>query len=141
MGTIDDMTEPRKETSGVIRGEFFTDGKTFIFQLAGTPLSGSGDSPQAAFDDLLRTEAASGSLGDRLKDLARDQAGERTRATVVAWSMAALIAFGVLGAAMVGALALVPMAVAGVAETTGKELAKQAAAASPPAAPVAKPQN
>ncbi len=127
MGTFDDMAEPRKEMSGVIRGEFFTDGKTFIFQLAGTPLSGSGDSPQSgASTTCCGPSAAAGVAGDRLRD---SGAGPGRRADA-----------GDGGRLVDGrpdrlrrrrrrhgrrALALVPMAVAGVAETTGKQLAKQ----------------
>jgi hypothetical protein len=98
----------RKSEIEVIKGEFCTDGKTFIFSLAGTPLSGTGNTASAAFEDLMRTEASAGALSQRLKELARDQQGEQVRATVIRSSLMALIVFGVIAGTLVVTAAMVP---------------------------------
>src|SRR5262245_14992127 len=92
----------------VIKGEFCTDGKTFILTLAGTPLSGTGATASAAFENLMRTEASAGALSQRLKELARDQQGEQVRATVIRSSLMALIIFGVVAGTLVVTAAMVP---------------------------------
>jgi hypothetical protein len=100
----------------IVRGEFLTDGKTFVFRLKDLPLSGVGPTADAAFQDLVRVEAASGELGERLKALAADQAGELVRATVIRWLIIALIAFGVVGGGLVGAFALAPAVAQSISE-------------------------
>ena len=92
----------------VIQGDFFTDGGKFIFRLAGTSLSGVGDTPTAAFDDLMRVEAATAPLSTRMRELARDQQGEKVRAEIVRMSMIGLIVFGVVGGALAASVALAP---------------------------------
>jgi hypothetical protein len=97
-----------KREIGVIAGEFFTDGNTFVFQLAGTPLSGTGSTPSAAFEDLLRVESTAGPLSKTLKDLGRDQQGEQVRATVIRMSMIGLIVFGVIAGTLAATAAMLP---------------------------------
>jgi hypothetical protein len=106
----------------VIEGEFSTDGRTFIFRLAGTPLSGVGNTPAAAFDDLMRADASAGGLPQRLRELARDQQGETVRATVIRIVMVCLIVFGVVGGSLVVAAALLPRVVADATVTTADRL-------------------
>lgn len=121
-GMVCGMSEGIRPTGPVVQGEFFTDGESFVFRLAGTPLSGTGPSPQAAYDDLLRVRSASSGLVDRLQALAREQAGEKVRATVIRWSMAALIVFGVVGGALAGGLAMAPAAITAVTDAGGSRL-------------------
>jgi len=98
----------------IVRGDFFTDGKTFVFRLADTPLSGVGDTPSAAFQDLMRVDAEAASLSARLRDLSRDQQGERVRAEIIRMSMIALIVFGVAGGAVAASAALMPRVLADI---------------------------
>ena len=119
---VSGMTKSVDNPSGVVQGEFFTDGETFVFRLGGTPLSGTGANPQAAFEDLMRARSTAGGLTERLGELAREQAGETVRASVIRWSAAALIAFGVAGGAVAGGLALAPMAVAAIVDSSGERL-------------------
>jgi hypothetical protein len=107
----------------LIQGEFFTDGKTFVFKLAGTPLSGTGATPEAAYNDLMRVQGAAGDLNQRLRDLAREQRGEATRASVIRMTAIAMIAFGVVGAALIGGGALAPKVIADVAEVSSGKMA------------------
>lgn len=117
------MTNELSASDGaVIRGEFHTDGQTFVFRLADTPFSGVGATPAQAFEDLLRSKASAGDLSRKLRDLAREQRGEQVRAAIVRTSMAALIAFGLVGGALGGAAALAPGVVAGVVETSAYRL-------------------
>lgn len=102
----------------IVRGEFCTDGKTFILTLTGTPLSGTGNTPSAAFEDLMRTQASAGALSQRLKELARDQQGERVRATVIRCSLAALIVFGVVAGTLVVTAAMLPRVASDLTEVT-----------------------
>lgn len=97
-----------KREVGVIKGEFYTDGDTFVFRLAGTPLSGTGSTLSAAFEDLLRVESAAGPLSQTLKDLGRDQQGEQVRAAVIRMSMIGLIVFGVIAGTLAATAALLP---------------------------------
>jgi hypothetical protein len=106
----------------VINGEFFTDGKTFVFRLAGTPLSGTGTTAAAAFEDLMRAEASTGGLTHRLKELARDQQGEAVRATVVRTAMVGLVALGIVAGALFGAAVMLPRVVASVTDSTTARL-------------------
>jgi len=93
---------------GVIKGEFFTDGKTFALRIHGLPISGVGASPQAAFDDLLRAEAAAGDLPERLRAIARDQAGEHVRATLIRVVATTLIVLTLLGGLVAGIATVAP---------------------------------
>jgi hypothetical protein len=106
----------------VIRGEFCTDGKTFILTLAGTPLSGTGGTASAAFEDLVRTDVSTGALSQRLKELARDQQGEQVRATVIRSSLTALTVFGVVAGIMVVTAAMLPRVMVDVAAVTVSRL-------------------
>jgi hypothetical protein len=106
----------------VIKGEFCTDGKTFILTLAGTPLSGTGSTASAAFEDLMRAETSAGALPQRLKELARDQQGERVRATVIRSSLVALTVFGVVAGIMVVTAAMLPRVAVDVAAVTVSRL-------------------
>jgi hypothetical protein len=101
----------------VVRGDFVTDGETFIFRLEGTPLSGVGRSASAAFDDLIRVQDETQPLTARLKELERDQQDEGVRATIVRMSMVGLIVFGVVGGALFGTAALLPRVIADTSET------------------------
>jgi hypothetical protein len=105
----------------IITGDFFTDGKTFVFRLAGTPLSGTGETPTAAFQDLMRVRTSGSTLSQRLKELARDQQGERVRATVIRATMTGLIVLGVAAGALVTASGMAPRVAGAVAwsVTTG----------------------
>lgn len=105
-----------KVSSGLIKGDFFTDGRSYVFRLTGTPLSGIGATPSEAFDDLMRVNAACGGLAQKLEELAREQHGETVRAAVVRMTMIGLIAFGVTGGALVGAAALAPRVVGDITE-------------------------
>jgi hypothetical protein len=106
----------------LINGEFFTDGRTFVFRLAGTPISGTGNTAAAAFEDLMRAEASTGALTQRLKELARDQQGEVVRATVVRSAMVGLVALGIVAGALFGAAAMLPRVVASVTDSTTARL-------------------
>lgn len=105
-------------SGGVIRGTFHTDGATFVFTLADVPLSGVGETPQAAFDDLMAAQARAGDLPARLQALAREQQGAGDRRTIVRLIGIGLIALTVIGGALGGAVALAPRVVADVARTT-----------------------
>ena len=43
--------------TAIVKGNFVTDGETFIFCMEGTPLSGVGRTASAAFEDLVRCKA------------------------------------------------------------------------------------
>lgn len=112
------MPESSQAESGrVVRGEFHTDGETFVFTLKDTPLSGVGTSPQAAFDDLMRVQAQAGALPERLRELAREQAGAAERASIIRLVGAALVGLTIVGGALGGALALAPHVIADIADT------------------------
>jgi hypothetical protein len=115
-----------KQDPGVIRGELFTDGTTFIITLAGTPLSGTGASADAAYADLMRASDAAGDLRGRLEAMAREQQGEIVRATVIRWIMIALICFGVVGGALAGAAAIAPSIAVNMTEAGAKTLSRYA---------------
>ena len=106
----------------VLKGEFWTDGTSFIFKLADTPLSGTGDSPAAAFENLMRSDKGAGGLSSRLRELARDQQGERVRAMVIRMAMIGFIAFGLMGGALVGSAALFPRVIADITDITTTRL-------------------
>lgn len=116
------MPEPSPAESGrVIRGEFHTDGETFVFTLAGTPLSGVGATPQAAFDALMRVEAQAGALPERLRDLAREQAGAAERASLIRLVGVLVVGLTIVGGALGGAAALAPRVAADIAATMNTE--------------------
>ncbi|HTI02924.1 MAG TPA: hypothetical protein VL752_18410 [Acidisoma sp.] len=92
----------------LVRGEFFTDGRKFVFRFAGMPLSGIGDTPGAAFDDLMRAEAETAPLSARMRALARDQAGEAVRAQIVRFAAIALILLGIVGGTLAASAVLAP---------------------------------
>lgn len=115
----------------VIRGEFHTDGATFVFKLDGTPFSGVGATPQAAFDDLLAVEQRAGDLPQALAALAREQASAVERRTIVRLVGAAVVGLTIVGGALGGAVALAPRVVADVAQTTLAELNEWAAELTP----------
>jgi hypothetical protein len=102
------MRDGRGEDEALVRGEFFTDGKKFVFRLAGMPLSGVGDTASAAFKDLMRAEAETAPLSARLRALARDQAGEAARAQIVRLAAIALILLGIAGGTLAASAALAP---------------------------------
>jgi hypothetical protein len=108
----------------LIRGDFVTDGTTFVLRLAGTPFSGVGHSAAAAFEDLIRIDREAAPLSDRLRELARDQQGEKVRSTMIRTAMIGLIVFGVIGGALFGAAAMLPRVLADVSETTITQLAR-----------------
>jgi hypothetical protein len=112
-----------KREMNLIKGDFVTDGETFVFRLAGTPLSGVGNSAATAFDDLVRVSGETVPLADRLRELARDQQDEKVRATVIKFAMVGLIIFGVIGGALFGAAAILPRVVADTSETTVTQIA------------------
>ena len=114
---------PKNETA-IIQGEFLSDGKTFVFRLAGTPFSGVGKTASAAFDDLMRVEAETAPLSTLIRERARDLEGETVRATIVRMTMIGLIVFAVLGGAIVGTAALVPRVVSDVGGVALTRLAK-----------------
>lgn len=96
------------ERTAIIKGEFVTNGEKFVFRLADTPLSAVGGSAQEAFANLLKAEAAAGSLSSQIRLLAREQKGENARATVVRMTMAGLIAMAIVGGALVTAAGMAP---------------------------------
>ena len=110
--------------TAVIKSEFWTDGTSFIFRLADTPLSGTGDSPTAAFESLMRSDKSVGGLSLRLRELASDQQGEQVRATVIRMAVIGLIAFGIIGGTLVGSAALFPRVIADVTDITTARLSK-----------------
>lgn len=105
------------ESGRVIRGEFHTDGETFIFTLADTPLSGVGATPQAAFDNLLQATSQAGALPGRLRELAREQASAADRASLMRLIGAVLIGLTIAGGMLGGALVLAPHVIADVIDT------------------------
>jgi hypothetical protein len=102
----------------VIRGEFCTDGRTFVFNLKDTPLSGIGATPQEAFDDLLLVEAKAGTLPHRLAELAREQADAAQSASLVRIVVIGLVALTIVGGALGGAVALAPRVASDILATT-----------------------
>jgi hypothetical protein len=108
----------------VVKGEFITDGKTFVFHLPGTPFSGIGSTPADAYQDLMRIGAQTDQLSKRMKELARDQQGEIVRATIIRMSMIGLIVFGVVGGALFGAAAIFPRVAADISENTITQIAR-----------------
>jgi hypothetical protein len=113
-----------KQESSLIKGNFVTDGETFVFRLAGTPISGIGKSATAAFEDLVRVSGDAAPLADRLRELARDQEDEKVRATVIRMAMVGLIVLGVVGGALFGAAAIFPRVVADTSELTIRQLSR-----------------
>jgi hypothetical protein len=106
----------------VVKGDFYTDGRTFVFRLEGTPLTGTGTTPSAAFEDLMRVEATTGGLSQALKDMGRDQQGEQVRATVIRMTMIGLIVFGVIAGTLATTAALLPRVAADLAQITASRL-------------------
>src|SRR5262245_15021902 len=102
----------------VIKGDFFTDGKTFILRLADTPLSGTGATAHEAFQNLMSTQESAGALTGRIKALARDQQGETLRTAIIRMTLAGLIVFGVIGGALVTAASMAPKVAADIATST-----------------------
>jgi len=96
------------EADSVIRGEFFSDGATFVLKLADTPLSGAGASPDKAYENLLKATADAGDLTVRLKRLARDQQDERTRQTLIRSLMTSLVVLGVIGGGIIVSAGFLP---------------------------------
>jgi len=115
--------QAKPDSASVIRGEFFSDGATFVMRLADTPISGIGQSPAQAYDDLLRASAAAGDLPARLAHLAKEQRGEQVRAAVIRTTMTALIAFGVVGGAIAGAVTVAPAVIADIVQASAGKLA------------------
>ncbi len=98
----------------VLQGDFFFDGKTYVFRLSGTLLSGIGETPTAAFEDLMRVEAKTAPLSSRMRELARDQQGEKVRAEIIRMAMIGLIVFGVVGGSLAASAALAPKVIADI---------------------------
>jgi hypothetical protein len=98
----------KADDDGVIRGEFFTDGKTFILRLADTPLSGVGATVQEAFDNLASNHAAAATLPSRIRALAREQQSESARVAIIRIIMAGLIAVGIVAGAIITTAAIAP---------------------------------
>lgn len=111
------MTVNATNKGKVIGGQFHTDGEKFIFTLADTPLSGIGNSPAAAFDDLMRVTEQAGDLPDRLRELAREQAGAAERASLIRLIGAILVGLTIAGGMLGGALVLAPQVIADVVDT------------------------
>jgi len=107
-------TDTATNESAIVQGEFFTDGKKFIFRLAGLPYSGVGDSPSAAFEDLMRVEREGAPLTSILRQHARDLEGEATRKLIIRWVSIGLIIFAILAGGLVATAALLPKVVADV---------------------------
>jgi hypothetical protein len=110
-------TDTAKNEPAVVQGEFFTDGTKFIFRLAGLPYSGVGDSPSAAFEDLMRVERQGAPLTSILRQHARDVEGEATRKLIIRWVSIGLIIFAILAGSLVATAALLPKVVADVGGT------------------------
>jgi hypothetical protein len=108
------MSDTATSEPAIVQGEFFTDGKKFIFRLAGLPYSGVGDSPSAAFEDLMRVERQGAPLTTVLRQQARDLEGEATRKLIIRWVSIGLIIFAILAGALVATAALLPKVVADV---------------------------
>ncbi len=102
------MKSGGSDDAALIRGEFVTDGKKFIFRSAGMSLSGVGDTPSAAFADLMRAEAETAPLSTRMQALARDQEGETVRAGIIRLAAITLILLAVVGGALATSAALAP---------------------------------
>jgi hypothetical protein len=96
------------DDDGVIRGEFFTDGKTYILRLADTPLSGVGATAKEAFDNLASNQAMAATLPSRIRTLAREQQSESTRVAIIRTIMAGLIAVGIVAGAIITTAAIAP---------------------------------
>ena len=107
-------TDTAANESAIVQGEFFTDGKKFIFRLAGLPYSGVGDTPSAAFEDLMRVERQGAPLTSLLRQHARDLEGEATRKLIIRWVATGLIIFAILAGGLVATAALLPKVVADV---------------------------
>jgi hypothetical protein len=113
---------------GVVRGEFFTDGKTFVLRLEGTPLSGVGPTAQAAFDDLKRAQGTAGDFTEKLKLLAKDQQGEQVRAALIRSFATWLIALTLVGGFAAGMAAVAPRLAADFSDATIRMMAAPGAA-------------
>lgn len=107
-------TDTAANEPAIVQGEFFTDGKKFIFRLAGLPYSGVGDSPTAAFEDLMRVEREGAPLTSALRQQARDLEGEATRKLIIRWVSIGLIIFAILAGTLVATAALLPKVIADV---------------------------
>lgn len=107
-------TDTAANESAIVQGEFFTDGKKFIFRLAGLPYSGVGDTPSAAFEDLMRVERQGAPLTTVLRQHARDLEGEATRKQIIRWVSIGLIIFAIVAGGLVATAALLPKVVADV---------------------------
>lgn len=110
------------DVAEIIQAEFVTDGKTFVIRLAGTPFSGLGDSPGAAFDNLMQTKASAGALPQRVSALAREQEGAKVRTTLIRVAAVGIIIFGLFGGLLLGAAAMLPRVAADVTHTTAQRL-------------------
>jgi hypothetical protein len=106
----------------VIKGEFFTDGKTFILQLADSPLAGVGTTAQEAFQNLIDSRSDAAGLSSRIRALAREQQGERVRAGIVRTVMGGLIAVGIIAGAIIVTAAIAPRVVSEIAVSASMKL-------------------
>jgi hypothetical protein len=98
----------KADDEGVIRGEFFTDGKTYILRLGDTPLSGVGATAQEAFENLASNHAAAATLPAQIRALAREQQSESTRVGIIRVIMGGLIAVGIVAGAIITTAAIAP---------------------------------
>jgi hypothetical protein len=116
-GAWGSMTAKATDRGQVISGEFHTDGEKYIFTLGGTPLSGIGNTPGAAFDDLMRVTEQAGDLPYRLRELAREQTAAAERASLIRLIGAILVGLTIAGGMLGGAMVLAPQVIADVVDT------------------------
>ncbi len=119
------------DNGSMMNGEFFTDGNTFVFRLSGTPLSGMGSDPAAAFRDLMRVDSEAKDFAERFKELARDQQSETVRAAIIRYVMIALIIFSVVGGSLAAGVAMLPKVTADVSAAVYSKLSTKVAEMQP----------
>lgn len=121
--------------AGVVSGEFFTDGATYVMRFKGSPISGVGPNPQAAYEDLVRAQSATGELAQKLDMLARDQQSEQVRASLIRAVSTWLIVLTVLGGVTAGVAAVSPKLASDFAHAVNQAMAGSEGAAPAPDAP------
>jgi hypothetical protein len=108
----------------IITGDFVTNGRTFVFRLAGSPHSGVGASAGDAFDDLIRSHGKCSPLADRVHELARDQQDENVRSTTIKMAAIGLIVFGVAGGVVFASAAILPRLIVQTSELAINRLSR-----------------
>jgi len=110
--------QPADDAVGTtVKGQFTTNGRVFIFSLPDVPISGVGDTPNAAYESLTQAIAAAGDLPAALRRISEDQRQEASVQSLARWTAGGLIAIGIIGGTIAAGFAIAPAILTDIAET------------------------